>query len=95
MLGIGVIAFSGCASSFDNAGYVETMSLKTGEVVKIDAVRVKDNGVRTVIGAVVGGLVGHNFGKGKRNVAMTATGAVAGGVIGNKLNEKTVLCTFR
>lgn len=69
--------------------------LKTGEVVKIDAVRVKDNGVRTVIGAVVGGLVGHNFGKGKRNVAMTATGAVAGGVIGNKLNEKTVLCTFR
>ena len=38
----------------------------------------------TVIGALIGGVVGHAFGRGDGNKAATAAGAVAGGVAGNR-----------
>jgi uncharacterized protein YcfJ len=41
----------------------------------------------TAIGAVAGGLLGHQVGKGKGKTLATASGAVAGGVIGNKVQK--------
>ncbi len=39
----------------------------------------------TVIGALIGGVIGHAFGRGDGNKAATAVGAVAGGVAGNRI----------
>jgi uncharacterized protein YcfJ len=47
-----------------------------------------DDGKRvgaTVIGALLGGIVGSRFGKGDGRKAATAAGAVAGGVVGNNI----------
>jgi uncharacterized protein YcfJ len=47
-----------------------------------------DNGKRagaTVLGAIIGGLIGNRFGKGDGRKAATAAGAVAGGVVGNNV----------
>lgn len=49
-----------------------------------------DNGKRTgatVLGAIIGGIIGHRFGKGDGRKAATAAGAVAGGVVGNNLGS--------
>jgi uncharacterized protein YcfJ len=37
----------------------------------------------TVLGAIIGGLVGHSFGKGNGRAATTAAGVVAGAAVGN------------
>lgn len=39
----------------------------------------------TVLGAIIGGIIGNRFGKGDGRKATTAAGAVAGGVVGNNL----------
>jgi uncharacterized protein YcfJ len=47
-----------------------------------------DNGKRTgatVLGAIIGGIIGNRFGKGDGRKATTAVGVVAGGVVGNNL----------
>ncbi|MBO9664859.1 MAG: glycine zipper 2TM domain-containing protein [Dokdonella sp.] len=41
----------------------------------------------TAIGAVAGGLVGHQIGGGKGKTLATVGGAVAGGVVGNKVQK--------
>lgn len=49
-----------------------------------------DNGKRagaTVLGAIIGGIIGNRFGKGDGRKAATAAGAVAGGVVGNNLGS--------
>lgn len=42
----------------------------------------------TVVGAVAGGLIGNQFGKGGGRVAATMIGAVAGGIVGNEIGRK-------
>lgn len=39
------------------------------------------------IGAVAGGLIGHQFGGGKGKVLTTVGGAVAGGAVGNEVQK--------
>jgi uncharacterized protein YcfJ len=41
----------------------------------------------TVLGAVIGGVLGHTVGKGDGRVAATVGGAVAGGAIGNRVSD--------
>lgn len=41
----------------------------------------------TVIGAVAGGLIGHQIGGGRGNDLATVGGAVAGGVVGHKIQR--------
>ncbi len=46
----------------------------------------------TVLGAIVGGVLGHTIGKGDGRTAATVAGAVAGGAIGNRVsaaNDRT------
>jgi uncharacterized protein YcfJ len=58
--------------------------------VGTDAGANNDHGKRTVatmIGAVVGGLLGNQVGKGDGRRAATVAGAVAGGVVGNQVGS--------
>lgn len=61
-----------------------------GTVTSVETVQVQGdtNGVGAVGGAVVGGVVGHQFGNGKGKTAMTALGAIGGALAGNQI-EKT------
>lgn len=62
-----------------------------GTVQSVQAVEVKGkgSGVGVVAGAVLGGLVGNQMGRGTGNTVMTVGGAVAGGYAGNEV-EKNV-----
>jgi len=42
----------------------------------------------TLAGAVVGGIIGNQFGKGSGKVAATFAGAVIGGIVGNEIGRK-------
>lgn len=44
-------------------------------------------GAGTVIGAIAGGVIGHQFGSGTGNTAATAAGAIGGGVVGNRIDR--------
>jgi outer membrane lipoprotein SlyB len=57
----------------------------------------KGSGLGIFAGAVVGGIVGNQFGKGSGNTVTTVGGAVAGGAVGNEIeknaNKHTVYVT--
>ena len=62
--------------------------------VVCENVRVKHNGskdnhriIGTGIGAVAGGLLGHQVGGGKGKTLATVGGAVAGGYVGNRVQK--------
>ncbi|MGI9406743.1 MAG: RT0821/Lpp0805 family surface protein [Hyphomicrobiaceae bacterium] len=40
------------------------------------------------VGAIAGGVIGNQFGKGKGNVAATALGAVIGGIVGSDIGRQ-------
>lgn len=75
--------------------------------VVCENVRVKHNGskddhriIGTGLGAVAGGLLGHQVGGGKGKTLATVGGAVAGGYVGNRVqknaqNKKTYYTTER
>ncbi len=44
-------------------------------------------GAGTVIGAIAGGVIGHQFGSGHGNTAATAAGAIGGGLLGNRVDR--------
>ena len=41
----------------------------------------------TVVGAIAGGVIGNQFGKGGGKVASTLAGAVVGGIVGNEIGR--------
>ena len=41
----------------------------------------------TMLGAVIGGVLGHTVGKGDGRTAATVVGAVAGGAVGNRVSD--------
>ena len=45
----------------------------------------QDAGV--AVGAVAGGVIGNQFGKGKGNLVATALGAVVGGIVGSEIGK--------
>lgn len=60
---------------------------------QVQAINVVDrpgtaSGAGAVLGAVAGGVIGHQVGKGDGNTAATVGGAVAGGVIGNEIEKR-------
>ena len=63
-----------------------------GYVRDIHEVQLSNNNgaaVGTVIGAVVGGLLGHQVGKGNGRTAATVAGAVGGGFAGHAIGERS------
>ena len=45
-------------------------------------------GPGTVLGAIIGGVAGHQIGSGRGNDAATAAGAVVGGLVGNQVDRQ-------
>lgn len=82
-----VMLLAACASPAPQG----EVTARYGRVERIDIVTVEGDkklGVGTVIGAVAGGIIGHQVGGGTGKVVATAAGAVAGGVIGNKVENR-------
>lgn len=82
-------ASSGAASAAGKAS--NATAARQGKVTDVREVQVKGqgSGVGVVAGAVVGGLLGNQIGKGSGNTIATVGGAVAGGFAGNEV-EKNV-----
>lgn len=61
-----------------------------GRVVRIENIGQRDRhvGGGTVLGAIVGGALGNQVGKGDGRKAATVAGALAGGVIGHKVEKR-------
>lgn len=61
-----------------------------GTVVDVHQIRHKDKhlGAGTAIGAIAGGVLGNQVGKGNGRTAATVGGAVAGGAIGHQVEKR-------
>ncbi|UGB39506.1 glycine zipper 2TM domain-containing protein [Frateuria soli] len=99
----GSLVLGGCASGpYDNggynnrgyqtSGYGSTRCENCGVVQDVQQVSIEgDNNATlgTVIGAVAGGVLGHQVGGGKGKQAATVAGAVAGGVVGHEVGKRS------
>jgi outer membrane lipoprotein SlyB len=96
------LALAGCAtdpygntggySSNAGNGYGSGRCQNCGVVQDVQQVYVQSgsNGtLGTVIGALAGGVLGNQVGKGDGRKAATVVGAVAGGVIGNQVGKRS------
>ncbi len=91
-----VAVLAGCAAPAQNSNvYVSRESgrvqdVQNGTVVSTRYVQISEgaNGVGLVSGAVVGGALASNFGKGNGRTAMTILGAIAGGAVGQEVERK-------
>ena len=66
------------------------MQARYGRVERIEFVTVEGDkkfGIGAVVGAIAGGVLGHQVGGGSGKAVATAAGAVAGGMIGNKVEN--------
>jgi outer membrane lipoprotein SlyB len=66
-------------------------SVRYGKVVQIDNVTIDGEnqlGVGSIIGAVAGGVIGHQFGGGTGRDVATVAGVLAGGAVGTKAQSK-------
>lgn len=100
----GSLALGGCATgpSYGNGGYRDgsyqgsdygrARCQNCGVVRDVRQVYVRDEGHGTlgaVIGALAGGVLGNQVGKGDGRKAATVAGAVAGGVVGNQVGKRS------
>lgn len=82
--------FSGCSGDryATNQSTVGNVSqVYYGQVISIRDVEIGDNGSGALLGAVIGGLAGSQFGQGNGRLGMTGVGAVAGAMAGNNINK--------
>lgn len=79
----------GCGGSngFMGASSGDYSTFHKGVIKEVREVEIGDNGTGTVIGALAGGLLGNQFGKGNGKVAATVVGAGAGAYAGNQINK--------
>ncbi len=77
------------ATAPTNTSKAAATSAKRGTVQQVQAYEVKGkgSGAGVVAGAVVGGLLGNQVGKGSGNALATVGGAVAGGFAGNEIEK--------
>jgi len=67
---------------------VVVASANTGAVQAIEPItEAKPSGAGAVVGGLLGGVVGHQFGKGDGKKAMTVVGAVGGAVAGHEIEK--------
>ena len=101
MLAIAMASLGGCAadpfstSTSQNGSYVvdqrpvyrSNTCADCGTVNSVTARQIagKPNITGAVIGAIIGGVAGNQFGAGRGNTAATAGGAVIGGVVGSQV----------
>jgi len=76
------------AQAYNSApAQADCMNCGTVESVHEYGVRHHPTGVGLVAGALVGGLIGHQFFRGAGNVVSTVGGAAGGAYVGNKVEE--------
>ena len=56
---------------------------------------VPGSGASTLVGAIIGGVVGHQFGSGRGNDAATVAGTVIGAAIGNNTAKRRYGSSYR
>ena len=84
---LGAVLVLAAATAFNPTPAVARVVCRDVQVVHKVPHKDKHRIAGTAIGAVAGGLLGHQVGKGKGKTLATAGGAVAGGVIGNKVQK--------
>ena len=79
----------GCVAPPNQPGGVKACR-DCGTVRSIDSASGSDqtSGAGALMGAVVGGVIGHQFGSGRGKDAATAAGAVGGAVAGNEMERQ-------
>lgn len=84
-----IFAFVGCGGtgSFMGPSSGDYSTFQKGVIKEVREVEIGDNGLGTGIGAIAGGLLGNQFGKGNGKVAATVVGAGAGAYAGNQINK--------
>jgi outer membrane lipoprotein SlyB len=92
LAGITTLLFAACApmqSVQARGDYYERGCDNCGRVVRIESIGQRDRhvGGGTVLGAIVGGALGNQVGKGDGRKAATIAGAVAGGAIGHNIEK--------
>lgn len=81
----------GCATGgvtvYSGASTGRISNVIYGQIIQADNVVLSDTGLGTVAGGVLGGVAGHQFGKGRGKTAMTIAGGVLGAAAGNQLAQ--------
>ncbi len=74
---------------YERGSYYERGCEDCGRVIRIESIGQRDNrvGGGTVLGAIVGGALGNQVGKGDGRKAATIVGALAGGVVGHDIEK--------
>lgn len=85
---LSVSVLSGCASiqPKEQVSIVGTIQA----VRNYQGIKKEPNGVNTALGAVGGGVVGHQFGQGDGKTAMTILGVLGGAMVGSQVNQNSV-----
>ncbi|HSW14207.1 MAG TPA: glycine zipper 2TM domain-containing protein [Solimonas sp.] len=73
----------------DNGYYGSSRCMDCGTIETVEARQIsgKPNVGGAIVGAIIGGVAGHQFGSGRGKDAATAGGAIAGGAIGSQVNK--------
>jgi len=88
-----LVLFSGCAP-MQTKGYYTTSDsntyviMKQGVILSSKPIILRDNGTGTILGAVAGGVLGHQVGGGTGKTVATVAGSLLGAAAGNSLNQK-------
>ena len=89
-LSILLLIFTGCGTTgynYSQASYNQVQTMLYGLVTEVRPVEVGDSGVGTALGAILGGVAGHQVGGGRGKDLATVGGAILGGVAGNQVNK--------
>lgn len=82
----GYITSSGNVLIRNDGIFVRCSQCGTVQSIERNITQGRDHGTAgTVIGALAGGVLGNQVGRGKGNTLATVAGAVGGGVVGNKI----------
>ena len=101
LLAVSSIALSGCVTTVDEDLFADARVLeKTKEcsMVQVPVYGVVDrpaSSAEVAAGAVVGGLIGNQIGKGNGRKAMTALGAIVGGNQGAQRKRERVITGYK
>ncbi len=92
-LSILALVFTGCIGStgynYSQSSYQQVQTMVYGLVTEVRQVEIGDSGVGTGLGAVLGGVAGHQVGGGRGKDLATVGGVLLGGFAGNQMNKDT------
>ncbi len=92
-IAVACVATAAVLGAGGNAGAQQRKDTKCVDCGRVEQIRVveKTSGMKyaaPIAGAVVGGVIGNQFGGGSGRTALTIAGALGGGYAGHKVEEK-------